>query len=537
MRKFNTRWFWTLVFIGFLPTIVQYIYRQYANVDWPIRPWLYATSLVILALLLLMLARQIGLWKLLKWPFIWLARGLGWLLFGFRPEGARWSNIWETWWFFRSSNKGWLVDGRRRRLSLKTSFQNVLTIASVGAGKSSTFVMPNIFKLANQKCSMFITDPSGEIYQQTSGYLKSKGFSIQVLNLMDLSASHHYNPLSGVDSYTEIAQLAHLLVKSSPATSTSGGDSFWSQGAETILRCVITALKNDAAGANITLGDVFAKLSEFDHFRTDGKPSQFDRFMSEATLNDPSTWNAYKAWLNGPEKTVASFISTASTALNSLGDPHLAHMLSDTEIDFRAMRKTKTAVYVMVRQQDMSAFGFVLACFYTQFFNAMLHELNASDIPVFGILDEFGQAYVPDMDKIVTIGRKYKLALWIFLQSIRQLEARYSPAQAKTILDGLRTEIYLAGMELEVAERLTRRLGRKRTSNQSGLRNIDANLLNPDELITMKNNEALLLYGNKRPFRFRVLPFFKHWRFSQLAKYPAAQLPSHSLKGNHDAEF
>jgi type IV secretory pathway TraG/TraD family ATPase VirD4 len=45
-----------------------------------------------------------------------------------------------------------------------------------------------------------------------------------------------------------------------------------------------------------------------------------------------------------------------------------------------------------------------------------------------------------------------------------------------------------------------------------------------DQLITMKD-EALLLTGNKRPFRFRIKPYFKQRRFRRYAKMKPAELP------------
>ena len=101
------------------------------------------------------------------------------------------------------------------------------------------------------------------------------------------------------------------------------------------------------------------------------------------------------------------------------------------------------------------------------------------------------------------------------LQSLAQLETRYSKAESQTILDGLRTEIYLAGTGLETAERVSRRLGRKRPNSMDDkVAYSDANLLNPDEIITMKNTEALLFYANKKPLKYKVLPYYKHRLFS-----------------------
>ena len=526
MRKFNQRWFWALVIIGFLPTVIQLIYRQYANLDADLGPVAQVLAVVVILGLLIWAIGRLGLLSLLRWPLIGLGRFLGWLLFGSQWSGARWMNSWEAWRFFSWMNKGWLVDGKSRRISKRVSFMGCLTIAAPGTGKSTIFVLPNLYKLAQQQCSIFVTDPSGELYAQSSGYLRRKGFKVQVLNLMNLQRSHSYNPLASAKSFTEVAQLANLLIRSSPAVSAKGDDAYWVAGAEVIIRVIIQALKNQGDPAQTHLARVKELLNQFDHFRADGKPSVLDAFILENTLADPATWNAYKGFLAGPEKAVASFVSTANTALMALDDPSLGHLLSTNEIDFTRLRKEKTVFYLIVRQQDMTHFSFVLSACYTQLFNALLHDLNPLDLPVFALLDEWGQCYAPDFDKTVTVGRKYRLAIWVFLQSQQQLEARYTPSQAKTILDGLRTEIYLAGMELSVAERLTRRLGKKRQDTSSTrIENLDANLRNPDELITMKDDQALLLYGNKRPFKYRVLPFFRHWKFRQLAKIKPAKLP------------
>jgi len=45
-----------------------------------------------------------------------------------------------------------------------------------------------------------------------------------------------------------------------------------------------------------------------------------------------------------------------------------------------------------------------------------------------------------------------------------------------------------------------------------------------DQLITMKD-EAILLTGNMRPFRFRIKPYFKQRKFRQYANMKPAELP------------
>ena len=470
--------------------------------------WLFRSALVPLSI------------AIIKNSFQFLFACLRFLVGGHRV-GARWMDFWESLFFF--GGKGWLVDGQRKRLSQKASFESVVTVAGMGAGKTSTFIFPNLYRLDH--CSMVITDTSGELFAQSSGWLKSQGYTIRILNLMDMSRSHGFNPLAAASSFTEISQLAHLLISSSPATG-SKDDPFWTAGSEKLIRILLQCLKNRGSSEQCTLARLKELLSQFDHFNAKPGQSKLDQWILESTLEDKTTWQEYRSLLNSPEKVVQSFLSTADVALMAIGNPDLARLTARSDFDFHELRQRKTALYVMARQQDMSSFSFILNTFYTQLFNALMHDLKPGELPVYALLDEFGNLRVPNAGVIFTTARKYKVACWIMLQSLAQLEIRYSKAESQTILDGIRTEIYLAGTGLETAERVSRRLGRKRPNSMDDkVAYSDANLLNPDEIITMKNTEALLFYANKKPLKYKVLPYYKHRLFLKRSKMPAAELP------------
>ena len=132
---------------------------------------------------------------------------------------------------FKFNNKGLLLDGKDKRLSIKDSCNHLAVISRTGGGKTSTFVLPNIYKLANDKCSMVITDLSGEIYEKTSGYLKNKGFTIYVLDPLNLQGSNRFNPLYYAATPSKIDKVANILISSNTRGSISGDSQFWYDGA------------------------------------------------------------------------------------------------------------------------------------------------------------------------------------------------------------------------------------------------------------------------------------------------------------------
>ena len=71
-----------------------------------------------------------------------------------------------------------------------------LVIGSTGAGKTQTTVLPMVNLLAKNDESMIITDPKGEIYENTSNYLKSLGYNIVLLNFRSPQNGNGWNPIA-----------------------------------------------------------------------------------------------------------------------------------------------------------------------------------------------------------------------------------------------------------------------------------------------------------------------------------------------------
>lgn len=81
---------------------------------------------------------------------------------------------------------------------------HTLIIATTRAGKTQTIILPQIHLLANTKDnkakqSMIISDPKGEIFNNTANDLKANGYEVLVLNLKEYEYSNSYNPLEVIN--------------------------------------------------------------------------------------------------------------------------------------------------------------------------------------------------------------------------------------------------------------------------------------------------------------------------------------------------
>lgn len=418
-------------------------------------------------------------------------------------------------------NGGFLLDGKVGRLSRRTSFRSLVTVGGMGTGKSANLILPNL--LTADDCSVVVNDTSGELYEQTSGYLASRGYVIRVLNLIDPTRSHGYNPLANVVTFSDAERVAHILTKSAGGGGHKG-EPIWDDGAKRLVRILVRALKNSPQAATASLGDVKSLLDNFDAHVGGCK---LDDFIVRNTLQDPETFEDYKGFTGtAPEKMLLSFVSTAATSLALLGNADVKRLLARHDFDFSALKERKTALYVLVRQQDMGTFAFVLSLFYKELCNALLRDRQGS-LPVWLFLDEFGHLRIPGFDTFATTARKYQVGFWLILQSLAQLAEHYGENGARTILGGVGTESYFGGMDLATAQNLSGRLGTAFHLNwlnpSSGLH--QRPLMRPDELIRLHDNDLLVLHANRDPLRLHTVPFFVRGDLRKRARMAPAPWP------------
>lgn len=417
-----------------------------------------------------------------------------------------------------SSNKGLLIDGIEKRISEKRSFEHLAIIGRSGGGKTSKFIIPNLLSLDN--CSMIVTDLKGELYNKTSGYLARKGFDIKVINLANPAISFCYNPLFNIRNRTDARSVADIIISTYDP---NPRDKFWTSQSKQIISIMINCLINMGDYRYINLPNVWALLYKFG---IDGEA--LSNFFSKYA--DDQSFFELEAFLSTPERTLGNIMSTARDSLEALGDSNIADITAGHDINFSDFRKRKTVLYIIVPVVRLQLYKFFLNLFYTQMFNYFLSHPEDTKMPVYCLLDEFGQMVIPNFSNIITMIRSYNVSISIMLQSITQLEANYQKAHANTILNGgIGSKVFFSGCDLDTIQMLENILGKVkyRTIDQQGNYFVrEENLMNADKIRVIQENEMFYLFANKEPVFMNNTPYYENRKISSYSRINPTEVQS-----------
>jgi type IV secretion system protein VirD4 len=418
-----------------------------------------------------------------------------------------------------SRHHGLLIDGHEARLNEDASFRNLAIVAPTGTGKTSTFIIPNLLSL--DRCSIVATDPSGALFAKTSGDLERRGYRVLKLDPTDLARSIGFNPLARAKTFSEMQEIAHILIRTSNAGTKP--DPFWVAGAEEIVSILIKCLKRHPDAENC------ANLANVQHLLHGFGTGQGLLPFVAACAPDSQTYHAFRGFISQPDKTMQGMVSQAKTALTILSDPDVARLTARSSFDFGELRKRKTALFLTYPQNKTSYYSILANLFYAGLFHACLDDstLLKSDLPIFGLLDEFGHMQIPDFPAIITTTRQRRVSLSLVLQSMSQLEERYGHHGAQTIFaGGVTSALYFPGMDIDTASKLSRTLGEtvyERVGERGQIIREREPLMSPAALRSMPDNQMLYLYANKRPMILNAVPYYESRTMKRRAELPAAR--------------
>ena len=399
-----------------------------------------------------------------------------------------------------------------------------------GSGKSASYSIPNAYQMLG---SYIFTDPKGELYDKTAGYLKKNGYDIKVLNLVNPANSDGYNPLMHIASEIDVDVIANTIVKGQQGEG-SKADPYWDDMAEMLLKALIYYLMAVRPEEEQNL----ASCSELVRAaNANGGSNLLTDLINQLPYDHPARMY-YKSIEIAPEKTYGSILSSLQSKLGKFDSKEIAEVTSTDTIDFETIGSRKTAVYV-ISSDTHKAYDFLLTIFFSQMIQQLYDFADKSGgrlkVPAFFILDEFANiGQIPDFDKKISTSRSRGISFSVILQNLDQLEAVYEKSY-ETIMGNCDTHVFLGSNSFKTVEYFSKQLGETTIVRDTKSTNRDKNyykqgystsdqvmgraLMTPDELRRMDNDLCIIFEKGLKPIKAKKFYYFRKPMIKEFQKY------------------
>lgn len=370
-------------------------------------------------------------------------------------------------------------------------------VGGSGSGKSRGFMLPNAAWQAN--ASIVCTDPKSELWKHTSG-LHRQAIRYAPTN-PDNSACFNWIPLCREPRISELA--ARAIVESG---NTSATEQVWIDMESAFLSGLFSHTATLSEPTPLSAYRLFTRQS------TDSLIRVLLQSPSDAAREQAMVFSQTQERMRG------SIVPVVAAKLQFMRDPNVARFTSASCLapDFARLRASPMALYWCLREADISRLKPLTSVFFTLLLEELArHGEGGEGVPVTLLLDEFANCgVIPNFETTIAIARGRGVSLWLGIQAISQLEARYGKANAQTILANTGTKIALAGLDVESAEYFSRSLGEETASVRKLTRHgtLSASmsytkdeharrLMTPDEIRRLRSNEFIAIVGNQKPMK------------------------------------
>ena len=437
---------------------------------------------------------------------------------------------------FRLRDKHGIVLGLKQGLLLRNDGdQHVMLIGSPGQGKSRAFAIPTMMSFEG---SQVVLDMSGELYKQTSGYLKHKGYETFLL-APGSKFTDGYNPLDliGADPYDRITDLQKMTQMLLPERLRSDSSDFWEESARILLTAMLGFVL-ECPDTRKSLSELYRILNSM----SDERKAIIQLLENyEDVLSDQTRMQLTK-FAGRHEKLGEGIAAEIAAKLNFLQNPLVEALTSITTIPVDAIRKRKFVIYVQADWNAMQIYERLISMFIQQMADKLVQmgELRNGEHEVLMMLDEFGNG--GRIDTVLTLApliRKNGVRFVFILQDGAQLERLYQRSGQKILMGASAIKLFMnfqnqddatavslaAGKTTEWVEQssYSHRHGRRQRSVSKVPVAVD--LLPVNTLMMMKPEEAILQVTGMPLMRIMKLDSGGERMFSKVRRFGPVTRP------------
>lgn len=425
-----------------------------------------------------------------------------------------------------NSNTG-LIISDNIKLKEKFMYEHLGIFAPTGAGKTTKLFINNLLS-DDIKGSIIVIDAKGELYDLTSRYQKEVcGRNVLKFSPLEPETSEGYNLLEQCKDDTEVIQLATNLLMNGAlslelSTSKKAGGIEWLQMAEPLLASALLYAKG--------LKEPFNTIEGAFKIIIDTHNKALDILLGENENEAVRTqYNIFKT-VSKAENTAGSIKVTLASNIKLFTDSKINAVGRKSTFTAEQFRKEPTILYLTFPERKSNYLAPFIAPFFNQFIDALQ---DVKGLPCYFYMDEFASiGIINNMATYCATVRSRQLGFILCMQSITQLMQVYGTYNAKAILNNLKTKIFLPGLsDLETLDYVEALAGKTEITAISESKNskneattnkstTTRNVVNGDEVRRIRDNECLIITGNKQPVKDTQSAYYESVVFNDRVLQP-----------------
>lgn len=410
---------------------------------------------------------------------------------------------------------------------------NIMVIGGSGTGKSRFMVKPNICQLHS---SYVITDPKGEMLEDTGKIFKENDYKIKVLDLYNMESSYRYNPFDYIEDEEDILNLIENFINNTQDKSQKSNDPFWEKSEKALLQSLMAFVHLFLEKEDRNFSTLLRLLERIE-VKENGEKNQMDFIMEEYNEKYPQNfaYRQYQIFKQSSGKTAQSILVSTAVRLSPFNIRAVEKLTSEDEMDIDSLAKEKTVIFILIPDTNKT-FNFIVAMFLEQLFQRLYYIndfIKPLKHPVRLMLDEFANiGQINEFEQKLATMRSRKISATMIIQDISQIENLYRRSW-KSLIGNSDSLLYLGSNEKSTNEYVSKLLGKEtidiQTQNKNRGRNksfgtnyqrVGRELLNSSEIGQLDNKECISIIRGLNPFLDDKYDIKGHERYKYLHDDP-----------------
>ena len=415
---------------------------------------------------------------------------------------------------------------------------NLAVYGASGSMKTRSFCMNRILQGVSRGESLVICDPKSELYEKSSEYLRNKGYTVRVFNLVNPENSDSWNCLCEVEGQELMAQLfVDVIIKNT--TGGGKGDHFWDSAEMNLLKALVLYVDKGYPPENRNMGQVYQLI-------TLNSETALNSLFEVLPINHPAK-APYSLFKQASDSVRSGVIIGLGSRLQVFQAELIKKITARDEIDLELLGQKPCAYFLVTSDQD-STFDFLASLFLSFVFIKLVRYADKNceggrlPVPVHVLGEELTACgTIPDLSRRLSVIRSRNISMSCVFQNLAGLQNRYPLNLWQEILGNCDVQLFLGCTDPLTAEFVSSRtglasvavsskskqLGTWRISNYTpeyretsgvGKRPV----LTPDEVLRLPIDEALVIIRGKKTLKVDKMDYSKHPEYPLLRSCKAS---------------